>query len=140
MRKNSFVAKDHISKLNDLRIYYSDNDHLTFTEKEFRSKVKQCGIPSSPILFAEFRKAGIINRLHGNVYMFNDPSKPIHYNSLQNVYANYHEKVKQYEHNRKHKKSLKKIKENKQIEEAINFLKGYGFEIFAPIGTLYSKK
>lgn len=139
MGRNSFKAIEHIKGLNALRVFFCTENGPTFTEKELREGLKEHGIPSNPVFFSKLKEFGIIDRIHEDVYIFSDPDKPIHYKVLQNVYASYHEKVKQYQKTIKENKSLRRSQEEIEIKEAVKLLKSKGFEIYAPVGTLYSK-
>lgn len=135
MGRRSFKAKDHIKAFNTLRLQYGK----TFTEEEFRESLKRNNIPSNPIFFAELKRSGVINRIHENIYAFMNPNKPIHYMELQEMYISYQKKVDEYKETCRRNKLRKEEEENGKVKEAINLLKSRGFEIYAPVGTLFSK-
>lgn len=135
MQQHSFKAKDHIKALNNLRLQYNG----TFTDKEFKDSLKKSNIPSNSLFFSELRKYGVINKIHKNIYAFVNPKKPIYYLALQEIYTSYYKRVNEYRETYRKNKLYKETVTNKKIKEAVDFLKSKGFEIYAPVRTLFSK-
>lgn len=135
MRKEHFNAIDHIKVLNQLRLKYDK----TFTEEEFRKDLKDFNILSNSIFFSELQNSGIIKRIQKEIFSFSDPKKPIHYKKLERVYIRYCERLLRYRETYKKKKFCKEQEETKRIQESINFLKSKGFEIYAPVKSLFCK-
>lgn len=138
MRKNAFVALNHIVSLNKFRANSIKHGDLPLSEGDFRNAFKACGIPSNALFFLEFRRAGLLVRVERDMYAWQN-NRPIHHQILQNIYAKYQKRVNEYSNARYTRKKREKVLKGKEIEEAINLLKNNGFEVFAPKGDLYQK-
>lgn len=125
MRKNAFVAMDHIAALNEFRKHSIQSGDLPLAEEDFRNALKACGIPSNSLFFAEFRNSGLLVRVEGDMWTWKN-QLPIHHQTLQGIYVRY-------------QKKREEVLKSKEIEEAVNLLKSNGFEVFAPYKGLYKK-
>lgn len=140
-----------------------------FSKEEFLAGLKSIGIPSNghfwmTILNFVLPEQGckLLTRVRKNGYVFTKPKDPIYHGDLQALYDAYSATVKKYQQNHLEKKKaisnedkekfdklLEDIKdaptENKneqlpkQVREAIDLLKSHGFEVLAPVATLYIK-
>lgn len=108
----------------------------------------------------------LLTKVRKDGYVFTKPKEPIFHGDLQALYDAYRETVKKYQQTYKEKKqsmvcnkdkekpgdyfeelknSFKKEKKvqneqlSTQIHEAIELLKSHGFEVLAPVATLYAK-
>lgn len=138
MRKNAFVALNHIVPLNEFRANSIKHEDLPLSEEDFRNAFKACGIPSNALFFLEFRRAGLLVRVEGDMYAWKN-NLPIHHQTLQGIYTRYQKKVNEYSNARYARKKREKALKSKEIEDAINLLKENGFEVLAPKGNLYQK-
>lgn len=138
MRKNAFIAIDHITSLNEFKKYSIQSGNLPLTEKDFRTAFKSCGIISNTLFFLEFKNSGLLVKVEGNMWTWKNTS-PIHYKTLQDIYSRYQTKANNYSNVHYIKKKREKILKSKEIEEAVNLLKKNGFEIFAPYNESYKK-
>lgn len=136
MRKNTFLAFNHIRALNDFKQSLLKFEDVTFTESRFRKGLKKCGIPSNSTFFCEFKKSGLIIRVGRGLYSWKD-SNPIHFKLLDHIYENYSEKTKRYKLAYQQKVESKKMSNEEEIQSAINLLKEKGYLILAPKGDLY---
>lgn len=136
MRKNAFVAKEHIASFNEVRVILTSLK-TPFPERILKELLKEHNLISNPLFIGELRKSGVL-KVERKMLKFAE-DKPIHYNKLQEVYSRYQKKVNEYSRKSRDKKSLARISEDKEIRAAIDFLKDRGFEIYVPTGTLYSK-
>ena len=68
--------------------------------------------------------------------MFVD-DKPVHFKLLENIYLDYCNRVAGYIRNSEVRKAREE--QEAQVAEAVRFLKGLGFQIYAPVEDLYSK-
>lgn len=113
------------------------------------------------------QKCKLLTRVRKNAFVFTKPNEPIYWGDLQVIYDAYARTVKRYKQNKQLKKRLAREQQannelaeevkvvqqeaeklaNKpedeqlsaQIREAIKLLKANGFEVLAPIATLYAK-
>ena len=129
MRKNEFIAKEHIEDFNRIRIILT-SIKAPFSEKILKELLKEYNIISNSIFIGELRKSGVL-KVERKMLRFSE-DKPVHYNQLQEIYSRYQKKVNEYNQRARDKKSSK-ISENKdeqeEIANAINFLKSKGFRI-----------
>lgn len=138
MRKNAFVAINHIATLNEFRKHSIQSGDLPLSEEDFRNTFKACGIPSNPLFFSEFRSSGLLVRVEGNMWAWKN-KLPIHHQTLQDIYVRYQKKANGYANARYARKKREEVLKSKEIEEAVNLLKSNGFEVFAPHKGLYKK-
>lgn len=130
IRRNTFVAEEHIEDFNRVRIILTSL-RAPFSEKVLKELLKEYNLVSNSLFIGELRKSGIIQTKR-KMLVFTD--KPVHFNKLQEVYSQYQKKVNEYSKRARDKK-LSKISENKdeqeEIANAINLLKSKGFKIFS---------
>lgn len=129
IRRNTFVAEEHIEDFNRVRIILTSLK-APFSEKILKELLKEYNLVSNSLFISELRRSGIIQTKR-KMLVFTD--KPVHFNKLQEVYLQYQKKVNEYSRRARDKKKCNKISENKdeqkEIENAINFLKSKGFRI-----------
>ncbi len=132
--RKPFVAMEHIKDFNNVKISLL---YSSFTEDKLRKKLKENGIISGKMFISEFVKYGMLSKdYYTGTLRFTD-TKPVHYTTLHEVYMNYLETTSKYENNRATKKS--KDFRDSEINAAIQLLKSAGYEVFSPVGDLYSK-
>lgn len=131
IRRNTFVAEEHIEDFNRVRIMLTSLK-APFSEKILKELLKEYNLISNSLFIGELRRSGII-QTKKKMLIFVD--KPVHFNKLQEVYSQYQKKVNEYSRRARDKKKCNKISENKdeqeEIANAINFLKSKGFKIFS---------
>lgn len=131
IRRNTFVAEEHIEDFNRVRIILTSLK-APFSEKILKELLKEYNLISNSLFIGELRRSGII-QTKKKMLIFVD--KPVHFNKLQEVYSQYQKKVNEYSRRARDKKKCNKISENKdeqeEIANAINFLKSKGFKIFS---------
>ena len=131
IRRNTFVAEEHIEDFNRVRIILTSLK-APFSEKILKELLKEYNLISNALFIGELRRSGII-QTKKKMLIFVD--KPVHFNKLQEVYSQYQKKVNEYSRRARDKKKCNKISENKdeqeEIANAINFLKSKGFKIFS---------
>ena len=129
IRRNTFIAEEHIEDFNRVRIILTSLK-APFSEKILKELLKEYNLISNSLFIGELRRSGII-QTKKKMLIFVD--KPVHFNKLQEVYSQYQKKVNEYSRRARDKKKCNKISENKdekeEIENAINFLKSKGFRI-----------
>ena len=129
IRRNTFVAEEHIEDFNRVRIILTSLK-APFSEKILKELLKEYNLISNSLFIGELRRSGII-QTKKKMLIFVD--KPVHFNKLQEVYSQYQKKVNEYSRRARDKKKCNKISENKdekeEIANAINFLKSKGFKI-----------
>lgn len=138
MRKNSFVAIDHIKALNEHKQDTIQHGNLPLSDRDFKNLFKSCNIPSNSLFFLEFRNFGLLTKIGKNMYTWSN-ELPIHHKSLQIIYERYQQRANTYVHTYLTKKKEAKILKDKEIEDAIYLLKSNGFEVFAPSSKFYVK-
>ena len=130
IRRNTFIAEEHIEDFNRVRIILTSLK-APFSEKVLKELLKEYNLVSNSLFIGELRQSGILKKKK-KMLVFVD--KPVHFNKLQEVYSQYQKKVNEYSRRARDKKSSK-ISENKdekeKIANAINFLKSKGFKIFS---------
>lgn len=131
--RSPFVALDHIKNFNELKAALQGKP---FTKSLFRNELKKISIPCNNIFWSGFIRLRIIKRISKEQFMFVD-NKPVHFKLLENIYLDYCNRLAGYIRN----SEVRKVREEQeaQIAEAVRFLKGLGFQIYAPVEDLYSK-
>ena len=131
IRRNMFIAEEHIEDFNRVRIILTSL-RAPFSEKVLKELLKEYNLVSNSLFIGELRKSGILQTKR-KMLVFTD--KPVHFNKLQEVYSQYQKKVNEYSRRARDKKKCNKISENKdeqeEIANAINLLKSKGFKIFS---------
>lgn len=131
--RSPFVALDHIKDFNELKAALQGKP---FTKNLFRNELRKISIPCNAVFWTGFIKFGVIKRISREQFMFVD-NKPIYYKLLENIYLDYCNRLTGYIRNSEVRKAREK--QEAQIAEAVRFLKGLGFQIYAPVEDLYSK-
>lgn len=119
-----------------------------FSKDEFLKGLKDIGMPSNAHFWAAIlscelpeQKCKLLTRVRKDAYVFAKPKDPIFWGDLQVIYNSYKRTVNKYSQTQKEKKTCAEKDEqlSLQIREAIDLLKSHGFEILAPVATLYAK-
>lgn len=131
--RSPFVALDHIKDFNELKAALQGKP---FTKNLFRNELRKISMPCNPMFWASFIKFKIIKRISKEQFTFVD-SKPMHFKLLENIYLDYCNRLSGYIRNSEVRKA--KEEQEAQIARAVKFLKGLGFQIYAPVEDLYSK-
>lgn len=121
-----FDAESHIVDLNSLRIQLAN---IAFTSDTLREGFKNCNIPSNPIFLNEFFKSGLITQIGKDLYCFTNPSKPIHFNKLNDIYKEYKKKSDKYHNKWYNKEKRKNVLKRSDIQAAIRLLNENGMEV-----------
>lgn len=121
-----FNAEAHIVSLNTLRVQLAKTP---FTSDTIREGFKSCGIPSNPVFWILFRKSGLVKQIGEDLYRFNDPSRPIHFNKLSEIYREYKDKRNAYYNKWYDKRKRKDILRRPDIQAAIKLLKENGMDV-----------
>lgn len=128
IRRNTFVAEEHIEDFNRVRIILTSLK-APFSEKILKELLKEYNLVSNSLFIGELRKSGIL-QTKKKMLVFTD--KPVHFNKLQEVYLQYQKKVNEYSRRARDKKSSKISEdenEDKKIMAAIEFLESKGFKV-----------
>lgn len=133
MSRCKFVAYDHIKDFNELKSSLLDK---SFTRDSFKDELKKLNIPCSNTFWSGFVKLNIIKRISKTEFVFTD-NKPVHFKVLENVYLIYFDKISEYMQKYETKKNQEI--QYSQINDAVQLLKSLGFQVFKPVGDLYSK-
>lgn len=131
--RSPFVALDHIKDFNELKATLQGKP---FTKDLFRNELRKISIPCNNIFWVGFIKFRVIKRVSRKQFMFVN-NKPVYFKLLENIYLDYCNRLAGYTRNSEVKKA--KEYQEAQIAEAVRFLKGLGFQIYAPVEDLYSK-
>lgn len=130
--RKPFEAINHIKDFNELKNALQKEE---FTRDFFRSELKKLDIPCSNIFWSSLVKMHIIKRISKKTFGFTD-SNPIYFERLDNAYKEYHRRRTRYVNTSVATKTRKK--EEAIISEAVQLLKDRGYQIYAPVGELYS--
>ena len=101
MRKNTFVAKDHISAINIFRIALNGG---SFTKDELKRTLKEGGIPSNTVFINTLRKTSILTQVGKDQFKFSKPKEPVYYGVLDRIYKDYQIKIRTYQQTYREKK------------------------------------
>ena len=121
-----FNAEEHIIGLNTLRLRLIK---APFTSEVIREGFKDCGIPSNPAFWYEFRSSGLISIVDKDLYCFNEPKKPIHFAKLNEIYRKYQEKSSAYYNKWYNKNKRKDVLKRPDIQAAIKLLNENGLDV-----------
>lgn len=102
MRKNAFIARDHIEVINIFRI--SKNGEL-FTKKELQIILKNGRIPSNEFFISILCKSSIIIQVEQDQLKFTS-EQPIYYKMLEQIYKDYQKKLNAYNRAYRKKKNI----------------------------------
>lgn len=131
--RSPFVALDHIKDFNELKAALQEKP---FTKSLFKNELKRINIPCNNVFWTGFIKLRVIKRISREQFAFVD-DKPVHFKLLENIYLEYSNRLAEYTRNSEVKKTREA--QEAKIAEAVRFLKGLGFQIYAPVENLYSK-
>ena len=106
MRKNAFVAKDHIRAINIFRMGLNGE---SFTKERLRVTLKNGGIPSNEVFISELRRSPVLTQVGKNRFKFSS-DHPVYYGVLERVYKDYQKRTRAYtQAYREKKKRLAKL-------------------------------
>ena len=131
--RSPFVALDHIKDFNELKAALQGKP---FTKDMFRNELKKINIPCNNMFWVGFLKLKVIKRISKEQFAIVD-NKPVHFKLLESIYLDYCDRLTGYIRNSEVRKAREE--QEAQIAEAVRFLKGLGFQIYAPVEDLYSK-
>lgn len=94
MRKNAFVAKDHISAINIFRISQGDKG---FTKAQLKQTLKDSGIPSNEVFISALRRSPILTQVGKDQFKFCNHRKPVYWGWLDVIYKDYQSKTTTYQ-------------------------------------------
>jgi len=129
--RKPFKARNHIAELNKFRI---DLANETLPEDQFKNELKKCGVLSNRLFLIALKHSGIIEVQNGR-FSFLNPQKPIHYSVLQDIYTAYISRQRDYLQKRRNKELTEAKLE--EVQNAIELLKEYNFEVYAPVGMYF---
>lgn len=145
MRKSKFNATDHIAEFNNIKRAMQATGR-PFSKKEIIKALKNCGFPSSSTFWSVFRNSGLIKDVSRGFYEFTT-KEPIHAEALAKVHRDYLSLGHVY-NNKKPSVEKEKATEPENLPKddpkamtqfAIDLLKEQGYQIFAPVGMIYSQ-
>lgn len=125
-----FVALDHIKDFNLIK----KSLDTPFTKAELQIQLKKAGIPANTVFFATLVKYKVLKRISRSHYIFSN-NDPIYFKLLENAYKDYSQRLNKYMDTYRENKA----KKSQEVQDAISLLKSLGYEIYAPVGELYSK-
>lgn len=125
-----FVALDHIKDFNLIK----KSLDTPFTKAELQTQLKKAGIPANTVFFATLVKYKVLKRISRSHYIFSN-NDPIYFKLLENAYNDYSKRLNKYMDTYRENKA----KKSQEVQDAISLLKSLGYEIYAPVGELYSK-
>lgn len=126
MAKAKFNSKAHIAAFNALRAKFADT---IFSSSTIRIELKELGIPSNHVFWSFLQNSDLIVKITTDKFCFSNPTKPVHYHKLDQIYTEYNKKVNVYHNNWKDSKSQKDLFKQPDIQNAIKLLQEYGFII-----------
>lgn len=112
MRKNAFVAKDHIRAINTFRMALNGK---SFTKKELQVTLKNGGIPSNEIFISELRRSPVLTQVGRDKFKFAS-NHPVYYGVLEKVYKDYQKRTRAY--NQAYREKKKQLAELSKTEVA----------------------
>lgn len=104
MKKNTFVAKDHISAINIFRKALKGG---SFTKDELKKILRDGGIPSNTVFINTLRKTSVLTQVGKDQFKFTTPDYPVCWDLLDSVYRDYRIKIRTYQQTYYKKKSQK---------------------------------
>lgn len=125
-----FVALEHIKDFNLIK----KSLDTPFTKAELQTQLKKAGIPANTVFFATLVKYKVLKRISRSHYIFSN-NDPIYFKLLENAYKDYSQRLNKYMDTYRENKA----KKSQEVQNAIKLLKSLGYEIYAPVGELYSK-
>lgn len=109
-----------------------------FSETELRSKLKERGLPHNNVFVSELKSFKILHSVDKGLVEFSTKG-PIYYKTLQAIYSSYRKRMNEYGKRYRDRKKIEDQRKSTVIESAIKLLKENGYEVYAPVGNLYSK-
>lgn len=106
MRKNTFVARDHIQAINIFREALKGD---SFTMDELKKTLRDGGIPANTVFINTLRKTPVITQVGKDRFKFASPDKPVFWGLLDRVYKDYQIKTRAYQQTYLKKKYQKAI-------------------------------
>lgn len=100
MRKNAFVAKDHIQAINIFRMALNGE---SFTKEELRTTLKDGGIPSNEVFISALRRSPVLTQVGKDRFKFAS-THPVYWGVLERVYKDYQVKTNTYSQTYREKK------------------------------------
>lgn len=101
MRKNTFVAIDHIKAIN---IFRESLNGRSFSRKELKQTLKNDGIPSNEVFISALRKSPVLTQVGKDQFKFATPKRPVYYGMLDKIYKDYQSKINTYKQTYREKK------------------------------------
>ncbi len=101
MRKNTFVAKDHIFAINMFRIALNGG---SFTKEELKKTLRDGGIPSNEVFISALRRSPVLTQVGKDQFRFATPKHPVYYGILDRVYKDYQSRTNAYQRTYREKK------------------------------------
>lgn len=108
MRKNTFVAKDHIAAVNIFKQAMQGN---SFTKETLRNKLRDAGIPANDVFISELRRSPVLTQTGQDQFKF-AYDKPVYWGVLDRVYKDYQIRTRAYRENAKKKKQQELLVES----------------------------
>ena len=119
MRKNTFVARNHIQAINIFREALKGD---SFTMDELKQTLREGGIPSNTVFINTLRKTPVLTQVGKDQFKFSNPKQPVYYGLLDRVYKDYRIKTRMYQETYREKKrglnSAKSTKRQQALAEA----------------------
>lgn len=112
MRKNAFVAKDHIRAINTFRMALNGE---SFTKEELQVTLKNGGIPSNEVFISELRRSPVLTQVGRDRFKFTT-DHPVYYGVLERVYKDYQKRTRAY--NQAYHEKKKRLAELSKTEVA----------------------
>lgn len=106
MRKNAFVAEDHIKAINIFREAIKGE---AFTKAELKQTLKNGGIPSNEVFISALRRSPILTQVGKDQFKFTTPQQPVYYGLFDRIYKDYRSKTDVYQRTYQEKKKQKTI-------------------------------
>ena len=101
MRKNAFVAIDHIKAINIFRVALNGS---SFTKEELKKTLKDGGIPSNEVFISALRRSPILIQVGKDQFKFATPQRPVYHGVLDRIYKDYQSKTNAYQRTYREKK------------------------------------
>lgn len=100
MRKNAFVAKDHIKAINIFRIALNGE---SFSKEELQVTLKEGGIPANEVFVSALRRSPVLTQVGKDRFKFAS-DQPVYWGVLERVYKDYQSKKLTYDRTYRNKK------------------------------------
>ena len=113
MRKNAFVARDHIAAVNIFRQAMQGN---SFTKETLKNKLREAGIPANNTFISELRRSPVLTQTGRDQFKF-AYDQPVYWGILDRVYKDYQIRTRAYRENYKKKKQQELLAESAQVAQ-----------------------